>query len=208
VTQAEIPLFPLNVVLFPGMRLPLHIFEERYKIMIRSCLNGDRTFGVALIESGSEVGGPANVHSIGTIARIVEVERLPEGRMNLVTIGVERFRLIERRDDLPYATGRVELLPEPVESALEPLAERAGARFRRYLSGLGVPRKQSDELVLPGDPVALSYLIAATLKVPARQRQRLLAEVSSAARLRREMALLEWSLGGPGDTNALSFSLN
>src|SRR3712207_3404751 len=110
--ERALPLFPLRVVLFPGMRLPLHIFEDRYKLMIGTCMVTDRTFGVALIRSGSEVGGPAEVHPIGTTARIVEVERLPEGRLNLVAVGVDRFEIVERYADQPYASGLVRLLPD------------------------------------------------------------------------------------------------
>src|SRR5919198_4841137 len=130
--ERELPLFPLNVVLFPGMRLPLHIFEERYKLMIGTCMVTDETFGVALIKSGQEVGGPAAVHPVGTTARIIQVERLPEGRMNLVAVGVERFRLVERLTDEPYARGRVELLGEPIEEVPDGLRERVARHFRRY----------------------------------------------------------------------------
>src|SRR5256885_6297863 len=106
-SERELPLFPLNVVLFPSMRLPLHIFEERYKLMVGTCMVTDQTFGVALIQSGVEVGGPAQIFAVGTTARIVEIDRLPDGRMNLVVVGGERFRLLERIDDKPYAVGRV-----------------------------------------------------------------------------------------------------
>ena len=74
-TILELPIFPLGTVLFPGMPLPLHIFEERYKRMIGRCLDGDRAFGVTLLKSGREVGGPAIPHEVGTIARIVQAGR-------------------------------------------------------------------------------------------------------------------------------------
>src|SRR5205814_5524803 len=84
-------LFPLNTVLFPGMPLPLHIFEERYKLMIGRCLEEERPFGVVLIQSGPEVGGTAVPHRVGTTAHIAAVRRLDDGRMNLIAIGQERF---------------------------------------------------------------------------------------------------------------------
>ncbi len=207
-SERELPLFPLNLVLFPGMRLPLHIFEERYKLMIGTCMVTDQTFGVSLIQSGEEVGEPAEVYLVGTTAKIVELERLPEGRMNLLTVGVDRFRLLERIGDQAYAVGRVELLPDPADEPVSGLAERAAQQFRRYLAGKGVPGEQAQSLTLPDEAPALSYLIAATLKAPTRQRQQLLEDDSVVSRLRRELAIMEWELGGPAEPNARSFSTN
>jgi Lon protease-like protein len=207
-TQRELPLFPLNVVLFPGMRLPLHIFEERYKLMIGICMVTDQTFGVALIESGPEVGGPAEVYPIGTTARIVEIDRLPEGRLNLVAVGVDRFRIVERLEGQPYAMGRVELLADVVGDVPDGLARRVAHQFRRYLISRGVKAEQVEALRLPDDPLALSYLVAGTLQLPVRRRQRLLEADSALSRLRRELAILEWITAGPDQPNARSFSLN
>ena len=91
--QQTIPLFPLNVVLFPGGFLPLHIFEERYKLMIQRCLDDESEFGVVLIKSGLEVGGNAEPHAVGTAARIVNVKKEEDGRMNIMVTGRERFRI-------------------------------------------------------------------------------------------------------------------
>jgi Lon protease-like protein len=190
------------------MRLPLHVYEERYKLMIGTCMVTDQTFGVVLIESGEEVGGPAEVRSIGTTARIVEIDRLPEGRMNLVTIGVDRFRIHEQIAGKPYAVGRVEILPDGDDEVSVGMADRVGQLFRRYLSSQGISTEQVARLQLPDDPLALSYLIAANFKVALRQKQQLLEAGSAAARLRREQQLLEWEAGGPGGANARSFSLN
>ena len=206
--ERELPLFPLNVVLFPGMRLPLHIFEERYKLMIGTCMVTDQTFGVALIRSGSEVGGPAEVHAVGTTARILTVDRLPEGRMNLVAVGVDRFRLLERLHDQPYARGRVALLPDDTQPSAAALAGQVSRKLTRYLVARGAPADRVRSLELPSEPLALSYLVAALLKAPVEQRQRLLEAPSVAARLRQELALLEWETGGPPQLNARSFSLN
>ena len=95
--EARIPLFPLNVVLFPGMMLPLHIFEERYKAMIRECLATDRFFGVILAKSKrAQAPNVADlvrddIYNIGTTAHIQAIENLNDGRMNLITIGQDRF---------------------------------------------------------------------------------------------------------------------
>src|SRR4051812_43493059 len=95
----ELPLFPLNTVLFPGMPLPLHIFESRYREMITVCSRDERPFGVVLIREGQEVGEPAEPFTVGTMARIVGVDRLPDGRMNIVTVGTQRFRLLNHSAD-------------------------------------------------------------------------------------------------------------
>ena len=84
----------MNTVLFPSMVLPLHIFEERYKLMINNCLAQDKPFGVVLIYSGSEVGDSAIPHPVGTVARIANWEWLPDGRMNILTAGARRFRIV------------------------------------------------------------------------------------------------------------------
>ena len=204
----ELPLFPLQTVLFPGMRLPLHIFEERYKLMIGTCMVTDQTFGVSLIRSGTEVGGPAEVYRLGTTARILQIDRLEEGRMNLVAVGVDRFRIIERYDDQPYARGRVELLPDRARPVAEGLPARVTALYRRFLLGQGLSEERLGALRLPDDPLALSYLVAATLRADVRQRQKLLETDSAATRLRLELALLEWLTGGPAQANVGRFSLN
>jgi Lon protease-like protein len=208
VTERELPLFPLNLVLFPGMRLPLHVFEDRYKLMIGSCMVTDQTFGVALIQSGDEVGGPATVFPVGTTARIVTVDRLPEGRMNLMTVGVERFRLLEHLEGQPYARGRVQILHESAAPVAAGLVERASSLFRRLLRARGLTEPQLLDLRLPAEPGELSYVIASTLRRPHREQQRLLEEHSAEQRLRRELAILENELGGPPEVSARDFSLN
>src|SRR6266516_6539957 len=107
----EIPLFPLNTVLFPGMPLPLHIFEPRYREMIGLCSTEDRPFGVVLIREGVEVGEPAVPFEVGTMARIIGVDRMPDGRMNIITVGTRRFRLLGyTTEKKPYIVGDVEPL--------------------------------------------------------------------------------------------------
>src|SRR3972149_199403 len=106
----ELPLFSLNSVLFPGAAIPLHIFEERYKQMVKLCLKGNSPFGVLLIRSGNEVGEVAEPFEVGTTARIVRVQHLDEGRMNVVCLGEQRFRLSRKVRETPYLMGEVELL--------------------------------------------------------------------------------------------------
>src|SRR4030042_2031651 len=101
----ELPLFPLNVVLFPGQVLPLHIFEDRYRLMIRRCLAEDTSFGVVLTQRAEETGETAEPHAIGTVARIVESEHLPDGALNIVAVGTERFRIRRLLHDKPTLRG-------------------------------------------------------------------------------------------------------
>jgi hypothetical protein len=133
----ELPLFPLHSVLCPGVALPLHVFEERYKKMVGRCLDRDEPFGVVLIREGREVGPIAErIADVGTTAVINEVGRYPDGRMDLMTVGGRRFRvrsLDAQRE--PYLLGQVELLEEPIGDVelARFLAERVSRRFLRYL---------------------------------------------------------------------------
>src|SRR5579862_7241848 len=169
----RIPLFPLNVVLFPGMPLPLHVFEPRYQVLVRHCLEGDRTFGVCLIRSGPEVGGDAEPFEIGTTCEILETNPVGEGRMQLLTIGRERFRIHRLyRGDQPYLEGEVEeLTEEPGE--LRDLPGRVRDTVAEYIAGLlALQGEREREFTLPADPVLLSYVVGAVLQIePARLQQ-------------------------------------
>src|SRR5690349_20180803 len=105
----DISLFPLpNLVLFPNVILPLHIFEERYKEMINICINENGVFGVVLLREGAEES-EETIHRVGTTARVVEVERLPQGRMNIVCRAEDRFRILRFAAQLPYWKGKVDV---------------------------------------------------------------------------------------------------
>ena len=182
--ERNLPLFPLNTVLFPGLPLPLHIFEDRYKLMIATCLVTDSEFGVLLIRSGVEVGGPAEPYEVGTIARIRDVERLPDGRMNLVTVGTERFRLVEIVEREPYLVGRVEPYPALPETTDRDLAAEVRAKFLAYLRDLRPELADRAPAKLAEEPEALSYQLAAALPIIPARRQALLAMDSTSARLR------------------------
>jgi Lon protease-like protein len=135
--QLELPLFPHHSVLCPGVALPLHIFEERYRQMVARCLERDEPFGVVLIEEGREVGPmTGRIAEIGTTAVISEVGRYPDGRMDLMTVGGRRFRVrsLEAHRE-PFLVGSVELLDEPIGDAdvARFFAQRVSRRFLRYL---------------------------------------------------------------------------
>jgi len=201
ILENDLPLFPLNTVLFPQARLPLHIFEPRYREMIDRCLREDLAFGVVLIKEGSEVGGPATPHEIGTLARIVDVARLEDGRMNIIVAGVTRFKLLKQQADRAYLTGRIQLLPdENVDlKKVARAAQHAGDLFAQYAATVrsiaaGEEDAEQQELDLPKDPTVLSYAIAAGLPVSLSDKQTLLATPTTMQRLRREAAYLEREL--------------
>ncbi|MCC7369541.1 MAG: LON peptidase substrate-binding domain-containing protein [Chloroflexi bacterium] len=179
----ELPLFPLNTVLFPSLPLPLHIFEERYRLMIGRCIVTDNLFGVCLIREGVEVGGPAEPFEVGTIAQISEVQREPDGRMNLMTFGTGRFRLAEITQREPYLIGRVQLLPTGGEDPEPALVSDVADRLLRYLREVRRTNRLPDRGELISDVDRLSYLAAATLGLSARERQTFLEIDSTLARL-------------------------
>ncbi len=191
----EIPLFPLNTVLFPGMPLPLHIFEPRYREMIGLCTAEDRPFGVVLIREGMEVGEPAQPFDVGTLARIVGIDRMEDGRMNIVTVGTKRFHLLGySTEKKPYIVGDIEpLVDEPTEQ--EParaLGQEVGPIVQRYVALTQAAAEQElTPLQLPSDPEELSYLVGGVLRIRNRERQRLLEMQSTLQRLTREREILE-----------------
>ena len=194
----RLPLFPLGLVLLPGLLLPLHVFEERYRVLVRELLERpepERRFGVVAIRSGREVGedGVTALHEVGCVARLRRVTPYDDGRFDVVTTGAERFRLTGLEHDRPYLTGVVEPLPDelgpPAEAAL--LEQAVRAAFIDYLQALadaGGDAPASPDL--PDDPLVLSYLVAASVVVDLEDRQRLLAEPDGVARLRAERTLL------------------
>src|SRR5579859_50361 len=188
----ELPLFPLNVVLFPGTVLPLHIFELRYRHMIVDCQQANRPFGIVLARPESE-----EMHEIpypiGTMAEIHDLKRMEDGRYNLIALGTRRFRILSQHHEKPYLSGLV----EPFDDAAEPEAElwvymkQARSLFGRYLDLLLEPSdEQSVEPNLPNSPEELSHFIAYFLEVPYEQKQRYLELTSTVQRLRAEIAIL------------------
>src|SRR5215467_855004 len=114
----EIPLFPLpSLVLFPGIGVPLHIFEERYKLMINGCIDQAEAFGLVLLRSGATEETEETIHRVGVTARIIDVERLEDGRMNIMCEGEERFRISRFTQETPFWKANVQFFEE--ESARE-----------------------------------------------------------------------------------------
>lgn len=200
----KMPLFPLNTVLFPGMFLPLHIFEPRYRLMIQRCLSLNQPFGVVLIREGVEVGGPAVPHEVGTSAYITRADRLPDGRMDVQTVGYERFKIRDLTQTEPFLVGIVESFP--MEGADDPaaqaLADQLRPGLRLYLKTLaGATQINLRPDVLPQDGLGLAYFAAIMLPLPLKDKQAILttsdlASVLKAERefLRREMMLLDYMI--------------
>lgn len=193
----SLPLFPLGTVLFPGLLLPLHIFEDRYRQLVRDLLAepAPRTFGVIAIRKGRETGidGISALYQIGCTATLRQVNERDDGRFDLVTAGAQRFRLADLDDSKPYLQGEVDLLPEDAgdEAAAGHAGQAVRAAFRTYLSAL-TARGATQLAVpdLPGDPVQLSYLVAASMIIDLSDKQALLAEPDAVGRLVAEHALL------------------
>jgi uncharacterized protein len=196
-----LPLFPLGTVLFPGLLLPLHIFEDRYRQLVRDLADGPepRRFGVIAIRHGRETGvdGIQALYEIGCIAILRQVKPLEDGRYDVVTVGTQRFRLASLDDSGPYLQGQVELLSEETgdEAAAAQAARVVRDGFRAYLNALaerGVTQISAPEL--PEDPVTLSYLVAASMITDLSDRQALLTEPDALHRLTAERALLSREL--------------
>jgi Lon protease-like protein len=191
------PLFPLGTVLFPGVVLPLHIFEDRYRRLVRDLLDGPepRQFGVIAIRHGRETGidGVQALYDIGCIAEVRQVEQYEDGRFDLVTVGTRRFRLADIDSADPYLIGVVEVLPQEQED--EPQAKDSvgpvHAAFMGYIEALSARSGRRVGLPeLPDQPLLLSYLVAASIVVDMPDKQLLLAEPDAAHRLAAERALL------------------
>jgi hypothetical protein len=192
-----LPLFPLGAVLYPGMLLPLHIFEERYRKLVRDLLDGPepRRLGVIAIRKGRETGveGVQSLYEIGCTATLRRVEEHEDGRFNLVTVGTRRFRLLALDQTLPYLQGEIEMLAEEVvdQAATAPAVRAVQVAFRGYLDALtewgGASVKVEN---LPAEPVLLSFIVAAAMVIDLPDRQALLDEPDALRRLAAERAML------------------
>jgi len=191
----EMPLFPLNTVLFPFASVQLHVFEERYREMVRNCLDMDLPFGVVLIRQGDEVGGVhADPYMVGTAARILRVRTYDDGRMDIHVKGERRFRIRSLDESKPYLVGMVEPVVEhdmeESEEAVELLA-RARAEFEVYIQRLFSSPDFAVQVVFPPDPVALSFTIANLLQIENLEKQKLLETTDTLERVQDLLPILE-----------------
>jgi Lon protease-like protein len=189
----ELPLFLLNTVLFPYAHIRLHVFEERYKELVRECVENDRPFGIVLIRSGEEVGGIADPYMVGTVVHIERVEYLNDGRLEIHVHGDRRFRIRRLDESKPYLTGYVEPV---VEHAIEDETEAAAvlstaqAEFEMLFQKL-FPRQEYDvQVKFPKDPIVLSFTIANLLSMENLDKQRLLETTDTVERVQALIPIL------------------
>ena len=179
-------MFPLGTVLLPSVVLPLHVFEPRYRALVGDCLSGDREFGVVLIERGSEVGGGDVRTRVGTIARIVDVAELGDGRLNLLAVGTERIRVLAWLPDDPYPIADIEPWPDPdrddesLHASINAIVGRL-ARVFALATELGAP--PSPSIDPSQEPGLASFQVTALAPLGPLDRHRLLSAPSTRSRI-------------------------
>lgn len=198
-------MFPLGTVLLPFAHLPLHIFEPRYRALVKDCLAGDRQFGVVLIERGQEVGGGDTRFGVGTVARIMQTAELPDGRWLVDAVGTVRFRVTEWLPEEPYPQALVEALEDdPMDTTGDRPREAAERRtaverlLRQVLAlqvELGFPAPSAIR-TLDEDPATAAYEAALLSPLGPMDCQKVLEAPNAAARL----TLLETMLGDARET--------
>jgi len=183
-------MFPLGSVLFPHALLPLHVFEARYRALTEACLAGDGEFGVVLIERGSEVGGGDTRFTVGTVAKILEAGRLPDGRYVLAAVGTRRLRVKRWLAEEPYPRADVELLDDGApDDAASPDIESRRADVERLLRRVLALRTELGDagppadVQLDDDVARASFEAAAVAPLGPLDAQRVLELESPSARL-------------------------
>lgn len=197
----ELPLFPLPVVLFPGVPLPLHIFEPRYRQMLEDISSGNRLFGLSYFDSSASDKEVPPAGHIGCVAEVSEVQSLPDGRSNVLSIGLIRYhveRYIERGD--PYLVAEVSFF-EDEEEEDETVSERTREVADNFTRIARAVRILNDErATLPDisdtEPQRLSFLVAAAMEIDAEVKQEMLELRSTSERLRRLRDMLIRAVGG------------
>jgi Lon protease-like protein len=206
-----LPIFPLDTVLLPGLALPLHIFEPRYRQLVTDVQQASDSpgFGVVAVrrdsladaiepaEAGSSAERAALEHdpalaAVGTLAEIIEVEPYEDGRSDLLTIGSRRFRVLDLSPvGKPYLQATVEWLPEEDGDSTPALLDAARTLCGRYVATMGrLSGREFSATDYADDPLRLSYQVAAQLRLPNVERQRLLEATTAAKRLRAAIGLL------------------
>lgn len=189
----ELPLFPLNAVIFPYAALQLHIFEERYRDLVRNCLEFDRPFGVVLIRSGSETG-PADPYMVGTAVRITRVHDYDDGSMDIDVQGERRFRIRQLDESHSYLVGYVEpVIEHEVEDSprANQLISQAREEFENLMKKYFARQEFNVQVVFPPDPVALSFTMANLLEMDNLDKQRLLETTDTLDRFEELIPILQ-----------------
>jgi Lon protease-like protein len=177
------PLFPLGIVMLPTELVPLHIFEERYKLMIGECLEQDREFGIVWMSDD----GLAETGCAGRVTQVLE--EMDDGRMNILVRGTRPFRLLERIPDLPYPAGTIELLDDADPDVAPDARETARERYATLVERVTDRRPDDEEL-----DALDAYGMAATIEFPPSPKQELLEQRSETRRLEMVAKMLESTL--------------
>lgn len=186
----ELPLFPLPVVLFPGMPMPLHIFEPRYRTMLSDIRAGDNLFGLSYFDAGASSRDVPLAGHIGCVAEVTETQSLPDGRSNILAVGVIRYEVEDyvERDD-PYLVVRVNFFEDEEESGQEVLADSrdVAAMFMRVANSIRIINDERGNLpdITDTEPQRLSFLVSAAMELEAEVKQELLELRSTSERLHR-----------------------
>lgn len=186
--RKETPMFPLGSVLFPGVTLPLNIFEERYRSLAKRCVNNEEPFGVVLIEKGHEVGGGDVRSSVGCLARIIEHREFPDGRWALLIRGESRILVEEWLDDDPYPNAVITDLPDDdcplsMDRCMEVLKRLTALTVAAKSAGYEMPIMDAEALAVGVDAEELGYRIAHLTPAGSFDRQKILTRSNSAERL-------------------------
>lgn len=195
-----LPMFPLNAVLFPGVSMPLRVFEDRYRAMVHHLLRvpdpTDRVFGSVGIREGYEVGdhGSQSLFKIGCRVKLTEVEAHADGTFDIVAVGLERIQLERLDTSGTFPVGHVHGHPEPPGRVPEEVEDRARATFAAYRVALGTIRGDPYPGELPRDPAYLSWTLAAVAPLPLHERQALLEAPDTTSRLTMVTDLLRLEL--------------
>jgi len=198
---SELPLFPLSVVLFPGVPLPLHIFEPRYRQMLQDVQARDSLFGLSYFDASTSTRETPPVGSIGCVARVTDTQGFPDGRSNILTVGLIRYRIedyVDRGD--PYLVVRVSYFEDEDEKdeALEESSREVAATFTRIARAVRTINDERANLpdIADTDPERLSFLVAAAMEVEPEVKQDLLELRSTSERLRRLRDILVRAVSG------------
>jgi uncharacterized protein len=184
-----LPMFPLNTVLFPGVSVPLTVFEDRYRALVHHLLRIDdpaaRLFGSVGIREGYEIGdhGAQSLYRVGVRLQLTEVEANADGTFDVVAVGQERIQLDRLDTSGPFPVGHVSDHPDPDAPVAESILERARIAFTAYRAALADIRSDPYSGTLPRDPTYLSWTLAAVAPLPMPERQALLEAEDAAVRL-------------------------
>ncbi|HEX5834827.1 MAG TPA: LON peptidase substrate-binding domain-containing protein [Pyrinomonadaceae bacterium] len=197
----ELPVFPLPVVLFPGVPLPLHIFEPRYRQMLTDIGDGDKLFGVSYFDSTTATNDVPPAGHVGCVAEVTQTQVFPDGRSNILTLGVVRYRIesyIERGD--PYLVAKLSYFEdeEEDEAALVGLTKEVAEAFTRIAQAVRTINDERSTLpdISDTEPQRLSFLVAAAMEIEAEVKQEMLEMRSTFARLERLRAMLSVAVKG------------